>query len=443
MKKNIIRTAVLLLGVGLPLLPLQLYLAGNWYALLDEWTIAMVLGLVSYSYFLEVLALSARIRFLDRLFGHDRVMRFHALLALFGLGFALLHRWFKLRHFDIQDTQILLGNGALILYTVIIGLTLLFMVPNILHRIRFLDRFRLFFNRRIRLDYTFFKILHNLTALAVILMSVHVLLASSTQENSLRQGVMAGLFALALLFYIWHKALRPLLSRTRSARVTAVHSLHPRILQLDMSLPNGQPLVFRAGQYGFFRFFHPGLSIEEHPFSLSSKPGDAVFSITVKELGDYTGRLRQVMPGDRVSFDGPYGAFSPSGEISGLLFLAGGIGITPVHSILQDLLQKKTSEKITLVWACERAEELIYHEQYLQWSREYPHFQYIPLLRLPEPGWEGRQGLLTRDFLQEILRQLPVQPEVFLCGPPVMMRLVTRSLRSLGIRRIHSERFSL
>ncbi len=433
---------VLWTGVLLPLIPLQLYLAGNWYSFFSDWTLAMVLGLVSYTYFLIVLVLSARIRFLDRLFGHDRVMLFHAIMAILGLVFAFIHHLLKERYLTDADLQSRLGSGAILVFGIVMGLTLLFMVPNILHRIRLLDRLRLFVNTRLKLDYVFFKVLHNLTAGAVILLSVHVILASSTQENNVRLLFMIVTFSLALIMYIYHKFLRPLINKAGELEVQSVARLNEQTIQINMTRLDQSQLSYKAGQFGFFRFYAPGISSEEHPFTFSSSPEQAEISLTVKDLGDYSHSLQALHAGARVLLDGPYGRFTPEPDGPARLFIAGGIGITPFLSLLGHFRQQDTVSPLTLVWACREKQDLVYHQLFQEWERDLDWFTYIPILSDQGSDWKGESGFVTREWLD--LTLAPARDsEAYICGPPIMMRLVSRALRDMGIKKVYSEKFSL
>ena len=115
-------------------------------------------------------------------------------------------------------------------------------------------------------------------------------------------------------------------------------------LDLCKSLKRNKNTIIKRnpGQFAFFRFKSKAVGFEEHPFTISSETQTIFMSITVKKSGDYTAQLSNIIVGDSLYFDGPYGVFSPIDNGSNYVFIAGGIGITPFISILKSFsfLQK-------------------------------------------------------------------------------------------------------
>ena len=94
----------------------------------------------------------------------------------------------------------------------------------------------------------------------------------------------------------------------------------------------------RAGQFFTWRFLTRDRWWEAHPFSLSAAPDGRRLPITVKGVGDYTARLRAIPPGTRVIAEGPFGAFtSAARRRPRVALIAGGVGITPIRALLEDM----------------------------------------------------------------------------------------------------------
>ncbi|EDO38081.1 predicted protein, partial [Nematostella vectensis] len=117
---------------------------------------------------------------------------------------------------------------------------------------------------------------------------------------------------------------------------------------------------YKAGQYCFLCV--PGVSMFEwHPFSISSSPHEATVSLHIRVLGDWTQQLYDYVKDTRpinVYIDGPYGA--PGVDVDGdrykvFLFVSGGIGITPMQSICNDILHQRRRgrdiRKVIFVWS--------------------------------------------------------------------------------------------
>ncbi|MCU0610114.1 MAG: hypothetical protein MUF22_10155, partial [Chitinispirillaceae bacterium] len=165
-----------------PALALPLYFSGNWYTFFHPYSLGMCCGLLAQGCLLNALILSSRLRFADRLFGHERVLAFHGWMAATGLLLAALHVAFKSIDFPGFYAQTSMGIAALSIFIIVAAATLLVMVENPLHRIAAPARLRSRLLRVRLFDYTRLKLFHNLTAAAAVLMAIHVLKASSTGE---------------------------------------------------------------------------------------------------------------------------------------------------------------------------------------------------------------------------------------------------------------------
>jgi predicted ferric reductase len=425
-----------------PAVPLQAYFAGNWYAILHSYSLGMFYGIVSYVCFANTLILSARIRCLDRLFGHDRVMVFHGRLAGTAFACACAHAVFKYLYFGLGTTQVTLGIAALSLFAAVGLVTVLFMVGNPLHRIRAMAALRAFGVRRFGLDYSRLKLFHNLSGPALALVTAHVLMASPTAETRARLGLMGAWGVLALLVHFHHKVLRVALRYRRAFRVTAVRHLTDTIVEIHAARPDRSKLEHRAGQFAFFRLLSPACGLEEHPFTISSPPGSETLNITVKALGDYSASLRALPVGAKLLCDGPYGRFTPVPGAAPYLFVAGGIGITPFLSILREWDANGIARPVTLIWSVRTGEEQIDEGFFKAAAARHAAFRFVQVLTR-EPGIAGRRvdrALLSACFEPADAARLAA----YICGPDPLRRAVIGHLRALGLprRAIHHETFS-
>ncbi len=425
-----------------PVIPIHFFFEGNWYSLLHSYSLGMVFGIISYCYFLNALIISARIPYFDRLYGHDKVIIFHGYLATAAALFAAAHLYFKRIYFPENNLQINVGIAALSLFFSVIAVTVLIMVNNPLHRLKPIAAIKTFFHRTIKLDYSGLKLFHNLTALASVLMIIHVMMASPTAENNTRLGIM-GLWGIAAIgTYLYHKFIRLIVTAARSLQVTRVVSLNDSVTELHMCRTKGFKTKHKAGQFGYFRILSKMCGSEEHPFTISSPPESNELVITIKNLGDYTSKLNNIETGAKVLYDGPYGTFTPAESGAPVLFIAGGIGITPFLSILSHWNNVSNRREVTLLWSARNEEEMTHKNQLEKIAETNPNFRFIPLVTNRDHTILQRQ-LLDSNFLSHSL-PVPEKCRVYICGPELMRLSAEKALKSIGVKRAHInfEKFS-
>lgn len=434
--------------VGIALLApapvLQLYFAGNWYSFFHSYSLGMAFGIVSYVYFLNTLILSCRIRYFDRLFGHDRVLRFHGYLALAAFVCAGFHYYFKQMYFPDPTLQSLLGVIGLAGFAVVILVALLLMVKNRLHRISLVDKMREVITRKPFADYSILKGFHNLSVAASLVIAVHVLLSSATGESVVRQVVMGGWAGVALLMWIYHKVGRVLRRLRGRLSITAVNRLSDRIVELRARATTKKIPVHRAGQFGYFRIQSEACGFEEHPYTISSAPDTGELSITAANLGDYSERLFSVAPGDCLLYDGPYGTFTPVNDGRSHLFIAGGIGITPFTSIVADWDRAGIAGPLHLVWSVRTEDALVYRAMFQEIESRNPLFRFDPVVTREPASQSGIRRIDQALLGTHIGRGTENDTMVYYCGPESLRRVVLDALKLIGIPRknIHFERFS-
>jgi ferredoxin-NADP reductase len=147
-------------------------------------------------------------------------------------------------------------------------------------------------------------------------------------------------------------------------------------------------------------------------------------------------------PGAEILVDGPHGSFAPMPDASYLL-VAGGIGITPVMSILRTLADEGDGRHHVLVYASRRLDDALFRDD-LDALADTLDLDVFHVLSEPPPGWTGESGLVDEDLLRAALARLPDEPSVFVCGPPPLVDGVEADLLTLGVpaARIRAERFA-
>ncbi|HSL11862.1 MAG TPA: oxidoreductase, partial [Actinomycetota bacterium] len=153
---------------------------------------------------------------------------------------------------------------------------------------------------------------------------------------------------------------------------------------------------FQPGQFAWLIVGHSPFDVEEHPFSLSSsaeRPDE--ICMTIKELGDFTSEISDVEPGTTAYVDGPYGVFTTDrNEAPAFAFVAGGVGITPVISMLRTLADREDRRPLTLVFADATWDGMVFRDE-LERLRERLDLEVVYVLAEPHEGWEGETGHVT------------------------------------------------
>ena len=443
--RNAVAVAALLLY---PLATVFLFFQGNWYGFFHGYSLAMFFGLLSYCYLSLALVLGARVKALDRIFGHDRILAGHGVIALSAIACAIAHAALKLVYFSEPTVQSKIGFLGLALFLAVLLLTVLLMLETPLSRTRPFSVLIKALRKRVRADYTLLKLLHNLVAPAFAIIVVHVLLAYSVQESGSRIAFAGITGALALAFYAYHKVARPLILLMNAYAVTGITKLSRDIVEVKLASRRGKPLKYKAGQFAFFRFLSRDTGFGEHPFSISSAPSSEALSLTAKGLGDFTAKLGSLKEKTLCLVDGPYGLFYPKPSGHDLLFVAGGIGITPFLSILRDFAERAEKRYVTLIWSIRRREEAFALKELEAIASRVEGFEF-QILVIDEPafGKDTADRMIDADLIQRTVARFgSVQrSEAYVCGPAPLRRAVYGYLVKAGFRdaQIFYESFSL
>lgn len=447
---RVVRGALPVLYLLTPLIPLAFYFRYNWYSFFHPYSLSIAAGVAGYVFFLNQFITGGRLKVFDRLYGYDRVLLFHRYTAILGFVLLVLHH--ETKNIPEDDLQTRLGAAAFVLFALLIVFALLFL-SSALSRISIFARLRAFVQRRFRLQYQHFRFIHNLTAVAMLLALVHVLLADSTQESPYRFAIMLIWYCGATGTYLWYKFIRPRAHKRNPFHVKRIIHEAPGVATLELSMPNGgndsngDRFTYQPGQFCFMRFLTGEMGRDEHPYTISSAPHNrASIAVTVKDCGDWSGALvaTRVAVGDCVAIDGAYGMFSytrlaEKETKTPLIFIAGGVGVTPFVSMLSALAYEKSQRSILLIWKVRTAEELFLKSKIAAWKKN------IPQLRTACFVSESKEERITiSEMCTPSLTEAEMEAgHYFLCGPVQMVHDCQRYLRRNGVirRRIHSENF--
>ena len=277
--------------------------------------------------------------------------------------------------------------------------------------------------------------------LAIALTFAHQLVVGADfADDPVARLYWIGLYVLASATILVFRFGQPVRASLRHRlRVANVVREGPGVVSIYLTGRDLDRLAIRSGQYLVCRFLTRGGWWRGHPFSISAAPNGVWLRVTVKDLGDDSNRLQQLAVGTPVYFEGPYGALTGARRTrSRVLLVAGGIGITPLRALLEELPARPG--EMTLVYRARRADDLVFRAELdtiAALNGATVHYL------VGERGtWDMPTEPLGPASLAELVPDI-VQRDVFLCGPVSMMDTVRRSLRLLGVpaNQVHSERF--
>ncbi len=402
--------------------------------------VGLVLGLTGFAVLALQPVLSARFRWIERPFGLDGMLRLHRVTGTVGALLVMAHpvllaigRGSNRLLLSLDLPWPLLAAKATLALLVLFGIAALF-------RSRLRIPFQLWFRG------------HSwLTPVILCGVFLHSYMAAIRFQPVEMRILWFALLGTGVFSHLHLALWRRLGGRLRPWKVGSVTGLTHDVWNIQL-VPPGRRDVFDhlPGQFLFVTLLRGrGLPREEHPFTISSSPsGGGCISITPKESGDYTKTIGKTVKGDRAVVMAPYGRLSHQLQTLSdrLVFAAGGIGITPMMSMLRHMRDTGSEQKVLLLYANRTEGDIAFREELESIVSEEggPMLEMVHVLSRPDPSWSGEAGYLDRERLARLVGD-PERSEFYISGPPPMMRILEKNLKGMGVGkdRIHMERFSL
>jgi predicted ferric reductase len=396
--------------------------------------LGQVMGVVGGCLLLLQIISSARLKGLDRLFGLSSLFKCHRITGIIIGCAAIIHPILVF----IPEDRIFIPL-QLRYWPEFAGLFLLLLIIVTVISSHWRAWLRFSFHR--------WWPIHRWTAVLIVTVFwIHVLSVSETFEQKLPRLMAFCAMGLSGLVFFWIKT-RPLRSQRRSLMVSAIEPAGKDAVCLKIISNTKHRPVYLPGQFSFLTFFSPHISTEEHPFSIASTPTRSNFlEFIIRTTSDWTSQLGKLQPGDRVSINGPFGLFSHlqlSAEKE-IIMIAGGIGITPLLSMLRYMADNEDRRKITLIWSNQTRKHIIFPHEFQNLAGQLKGLRILHVMTR-DSEFKGEKGRLDRDKLKKFLFDCSFSAAIFVCGPEQMMKDVYHSLVSLGFskRMIFMEQFSL
>ena len=178
----------------------------------------------------------------------------------------------------------------------------------------------------------------------------------------------------------------------------------------------------------------PGVS--EAMISITSSPTVKEYmEFSVKKCGCLTTWLHATEPGQMITVRGPYGnGFPVDTDFKGkdLVFIAGGIGLAPLHSVINYCrANAKDYGKLQVIYGSRSKQDLVDYKEILdEWCKD-PNMEVDLTIDNPQPDWDGHVGFIP-NYVKELNPDL--RKTILMCGPPIMIKFTLAGLKELGFK---------
>lgn len=387
-------------------------------------------GLAGTYLALVMVLLVSRVPFVERVIGQDGLLRWHKRLAPWPIALITAHAvllvfaYAAAAHTGVWHETTSMIGGFPWMVEATVGLVLMLAVATV--SVKFL---------RSRLQREKWWTFHLLMYVALALSFAHVIaLGPSFVGHPAVRAAWVAFWVLTAGSVAFFRFGLPVWRTLRHGlRVVEVRQEAAGVISVICEGRNLDRLRVSGGQFFEWRFLCNKMWWQAHPFTLSAKPAPPYLRLTVKGIGDFSKALSGLRPGTRVAIEGPYGVFTAhSRQRRKALLIAGGIGITAVRALLEDL--SPATEPVVVVRATSPADLALMDEvhELLSQRRGRAH----ELIGPREAIRMEKLGQLVPDLRKR---------DVYVAGPPLFVQHVVSIVGRMGVQRdaVHFEEYAL
>ena len=418
------------------LAPLFALLAGSHPPARDFWTeLSVAFGYSGLAMMGLQFGLTARFRYVTEPWGEDVIYHFHRQISLVAVGLVVAHPVILVA---VQPHLLAPSNMLNAPWTAHFALVSIFSVITLV--VTALWRLAL------KIKYEAWHLIHVVLALvAIVAGMVHMLGSSFYLIDPWKRSLWIGLSVVWIGLLLYVRLVKPLFMLRRPYRVADVRKERGDTSTLVMQPDGHAGFRFSPGQFGWLTIWGSLFAITAHPFSFSSSAAatDGRVEMTIRNLGDFTSNIRKVAAGQRVYLDGPYGAFTIGNPADMHVLIAGGIGVTPMMSMMCTLADRSDKRPVILLYGVQDWDSITFREE-LEALKARLNLTVVYVLSKPPAGWTGEQGFINAEIFKRHLPPPYADHEYFICGPNIMMDAIEKALGEMNvpISKYHSERYS-
>lgn len=413
--------------------------AGGLPVVLDA--IGMIFGLLATFFALTQFMLMGRITWIERQFGLDRLAHYHRINGYLAITFILIHPIFITLSYAMENhVNIFRQYIDLILHYNYVWLALiaqLLFISVVISSI---------YIARKRMKFESWYFVHLAVYAAIAIVPLHQLAVGDSfagDRHPLARAYWIGLYIfVGLNILIWRFGISTYNFLRFDFHIVKVVAETPTTTSIYIHGRKLDRWRTKPGQFVLVRFFSKTAWWQEHPFSLSMIPHDNVFRLTVRHAGDYTADvIPHLRRGVRVLVAGPYGRFTREVAVtSKRLFIAGGIGITPLCTLLEEAA--KAQQDCILIYGNKSPDDTPLLAELDKLVGD--HVRLINVYSEPARGYQGEKGHIDLARIERLVPDYMTR-DIYICGPPVMMEHIIQEFKQTKVRpeQLHFERFAL
>lgn len=398
---------------------------------------SVALGFIGLAMMVLQFVLTARVNRIESSYGIDILIQFHRFTSLAAFVMVLAHPIMLFIH-DPETLQLLnFPQAPLRAQLATVGtLAFVAMVVTTIWR------------QPLKIPYEPWRLLHSVLAVVAVGFGFgHAMLVGNYLGLFWKAVLWSGLVLAALWLIVYVRLVKPWLMTKKLYLVEEVIPQRGDVYTLALRPHGHEGFTFEPGQFAWITLgVHP-IHMREHPFSMSSC-GDQRDRVEfgIKALGDFTRQIKDIQPGTKAYLDGPYGVFTTERywDSAGFVLIAGGIGITPMYSMLKTAITRQDDRPFLLIYSAKSWDDFTYREA-LEAMTDKLDLTLVYVPRQGHDGWAGETGYVDQALLERCIPLHRGSRQYFICAGPAMMDAVESALFKLDVpvQNVHMEHFNL
>ena len=189
---------------------------------------------------------------------------------------------------------------------------------------------------------------------------------------------------------------------------------------------------YKPGQYVILELDVEDLEGNTRPLSIASSPTEGFILLSTKIRDTpFKQKLIALKPGDKVKVKGPMGMFTLKEDAKEIVFLGGGIVITPFRDMIKYAADRKLAIKLALLYSNKTAADIVYKDEWEAFQRQNPSLKVVHTIT-DDASWQGRKGRINEAMIKEFCSDIN-NAIFYICGPPGMVEGLSNLLRTMQV----------